>query len=586
MLAFSAVAMMSLLAIQAPPGAPEASVTVIDIPSPQAFVAEIQRSGKRVVDVLAETVRPGTRTFIVVPRRDGGWIGEIRPTSSQEDYQRTIRDAAAVAEESSRLAVISSAYRDQLLALQRNVREETGGFVLFTYIHLGARDLISSPELMAASPPPLLLATAEARDYGKIPHPLRSHVYRGVATVGATFLVGLVAVIAILIRQAALRRREDAILAHLGATAQTNKRDDPQKEGARSTYAPRRQAREPLFATVPNRRLRSAPVRRFITTVGLLVLFIPAKSATPQSTASKTAGTAAAIAVDIGARHESTHSRYVTRSSTRSNSGHLRTNTMALRQSDPDSSGEDGREVEITVDASGSIYDQSVAAGRTISAAFLRAGRPVRLITFGDSLTRMGPITTTARSDSIFSSLPRQSHTRLSDAILATIDTAPATRSRLKIFISDFKPDDSGNESLRFLPMTRSPTIAIAAQANSLRTRSGLPLIALLSSISAFGVCIGAGITRFLDRHRRGAGLPDRVRLSVRGRIRQYDIPVAELTKPLLLVGDEAGALFRTHHGEDATEIELSAQFDQSNTLIIIGQRVEGGANQLQLTAR
>jgi len=544
-----------------------ASVTVVEIPAPSAFVADLRSRNEPMTDALLAAIPPRSHVFVVVATRgQAGWIGEITADASSMTRQRLAEESSNVLEESGRAPVVAPIH-DALVGIQNRVREQTGGAVTFTEVRLGARDLISAPSLMSSIE--TLPASQPMAGAPAIPRPPPGRV-RSLSIRIAFYVLILLATCVI-----GARWRNKRKLARSGQQVAADAADVLAQYGipalSQDSLAPwdtldldapirrkRRQSSTGSFASRP-------PAKPFIeAVVAILMIALPQHDSFGQRvgvTAGDRPAQMRTAAVNMPLASHATASPQLS----------VQAYYTPTRRDSHAS-------VDLYVDASGSIRNEAVSVARRIGASFLVDDRSVGLSVFGDSVVHVGTFEGVGRLDSALSAQPMQRRTRLGDAILSAIaDQRGRRRGHVVIFVSDFVPDDAGNEVLRFLPSAAPP--APTDMSGATETRHP-PLLSsrdeLLSALAVLGIGVLAGTAngRREERRNRRAWLGEHVRISVRGRGGRevHDLPLGDFHDPRPLFGDQPDALVRTRVHEELPEMTLSTTLQDRGATIVLSQ--------------
>jgi hypothetical protein len=136
------------------------------------------------------------------------------------------------------------------------------------------------------------------------------------------------------------------------------------------------------------------------------------------------------------------------------------------------------REVDelIAIDASGSNYEKSMADAHIWLTQAVSNGKAVRVIAFGDSSWVVAErADNLAAVDTLLEDIPEQSLTRLADALRFVGEQARMLReqgSRPQVRLSsDFDSDDSGNEAMKYLAFAQRDSAAAAASEDTTAVR-------------------------------------------------------------------------------------------------------------------
>ena len=521
------------------------SVTVVEVPSPQSFTAELKQRGASVTDELLNSVRPGTRTFVVIATRDAAWIAELHADATAAERQRLVEAAAGVLDAAASGPSVSGASRQMLAGLQRRLREESGGLVTFDHKTLGAHDLVM-PLPLALSEPATVTAVPQNTVVARPPPAMvRSTFVRNIAFALAFLTIGFITI-------SWLRAKQRADIALLQKF--TSSVPSLVQIGSRRTPT----NRQPRFGAVGNSASTGAFSRRPVSNrargLAVVALLVAA------------AGTLAAQQRDS---LPSAKQVGVVTPTPR------KTVTLRARDQSRTASSVD----RMAVDVSGSIRDRAIATARQIAGVLMANGQAVDLSVFGDSLVHLGEVTSPAKSDSLLAAQPRHRRTHLGEAIVAMLDTNPIPhRTRLTVLISDLQPDDAGDESLRYLPSGH------VAPRDTLRVDSQPPAFGRADALglgiatSAAALLLGLALGRREERRRGPEWIGRNVRVAFRGRAGRTlrEVSLRELIDPFPLFADDVGTRHRPFAVTDAADLELSTTFATAGATILVAPHAIG----------
>lgn len=210
------------------------------------------------------------------------------------------------------------------------------------------------------------------------------------------------------------------------------------------------------------------------------------------------------------------------------------------------------RNLVMFLDISGSTLKMRKPAKEILANEVLRGGNP-ELWLFGDSTRFAKHISTLRELDSVFTSLPIDRNTRMTEAILFASRYTISLREKKErpciLFISDFDVDDNASVSLTYLPTMnrrRSDTLALA---NNLPPDSVNAIDMTTGIVLAIMTVIILGAVFTLIRKRNQQKIFSKVIVS-NGR-KSIEYKPQELQGKKLIIGNGVDADLKTFDGQE-----------------------------------
>jgi len=486
---------------QDPAPAPAQKVVHIhEIPEPRLFLDRLRQEDEELQDALKRHFPPGHHQFVVMATAGSGWMIEIGATSSPAAYQTALQAIADQLIEAARSPVVSPEYKKYYRGIEQRSREETGGLVVFDYHRPSGRAL--DPNLSDPEPD----AVAENEVVEPVPQVVPKEKLRPEPR--SVLVPVVVALLALLLIAFLMWKLLAALRARRRHAHHFNYDDrDRGERGPLGSYSRVSPSTSPRNGTTPRPDRWRGRGSSFLTRVLVPLLLVQALALSAQA---QTAST--------------------------------------LRQPD----------TIVVPDISGTIYATKEA--RRIIVDELRNGRIVRVIAFGDSAFVAGDISSFEDIEAVLGGLPRHGLTRLADAVLFVVEETERLRTLggrpTVYFISDFDPDDGGNEGLRYLSLGKADS-SRTVTADTLNTSEASSRASSWPwAVGGLAVGVLLALLVVLPGLRRRHAVRDlgRTWLVVGDGIRRHQLSFLDLMqRPVRLLGGEAGALLHSPHSDPAS---------------------------------